>query len=160
MTITIRQLTAGRLSRGRCVKSTAKLRKAKRCTLATTRGTLRRTARAGDNSVAFSGRIGTKALAPGSYEATLAVKGAKRPTARFTVVKPAERRPSAFSGSDHVVVRPKAPPERGFCEERLMGLEPTTFCMASRRSSQLSYSRTAAQYSLGVAGGRGAGGGV
>ena len=27
--------------------------------------------------------------------------------------------------------------------ERLMGLEPTTFCMASRRSSQLSYSRPA-----------------
>jgi hypothetical protein len=30
--------------------------------------------------------------------------------------------------------------ERG-SEERLMGFEPTTFCMASRRSSQLSYSR-------------------
>ena len=25
--------------------------------------------------------------------------------------------------------------------ERMMGLEPTTFCMASRRSSQLSYIR-------------------
>ena len=25
--------------------------------------------------------------------------------------------------------------------KRLMGFEPTTFCMASRRSSQLSYSR-------------------
>jgi hypothetical protein len=29
---------------------------------------------------------------------------------------------------------------RPFCK-RLMGFEPTTFCMASRRSSQLSYSR-------------------
>ena len=29
----------------------------------------------------------------------------------------------------------------GFSEERMMGLEPTTFCMASRRSSQLSYIR-------------------
>src|SRR5215213_2053632 len=29
-------------------------------------------------------------------------------------------------------------------EERMMGLEPTTFCMASRRSSQLSYIRVAA----------------
>ena len=28
-----------------------------------------------------------------------------------------------------------------------MGLEPTTFCMASRRSSQLSYIRERAQYS-------------
>jgi hypothetical protein len=27
-----------------------------------------------------------------------------------------------------------------------MGFEPTTFCMASRRSSQLSYSRAAAKY--------------
>jgi hypothetical protein len=30
---------------------------------------------------------------------------------------------------------------QGFYEERLKGLEPSTFCMASRRSSQLSYSR-------------------
>jgi hypothetical protein len=35
--------------------------------------------------------------------------------------------------------------------KRLMGFEPTTFCMASRRSSQLSYSRTRAQYSRGPA---------
>src|ERR1700750_3289548 len=38
----------------------------------------------------------------------------------------------------------KTPPERGFQMERLMGLEPTTFCMASRRSSPLSYSRRGA----------------
>ena len=31
---------------------------------------------------------------------------------------------------------------RAFAKKRLMGFEPTTFCMASRRSSQLSYSRT------------------
>jgi hypothetical protein len=29
----------------------------------------------------------------------------------------------------------------GLRRERMMGLEPTTFCMASRRSSQLSYIR-------------------
>jgi hypothetical protein len=29
----------------------------------------------------------------------------------------------------------------GFREERMKGLEPSTFCMASRRSSQLSYIR-------------------
>ena len=34
------------------------------------------------------------------------------------------------------------PPRAGFREKRLIGFEPTTFCMASRRSSQLSYSRT------------------
>ena len=35
----------------------------------------------------------------------------------------------------------KAPDLRGLSRERMMGLEPTTFCMASRRSSQLSYIR-------------------
>ena len=33
--------------------------------------------------------------------------------------------------------------EREEEEERMMGFEPTTFCMASRRSSQLSYIRPA-----------------
>ena len=37
----------------------------------------------------------------------------------------------------------KSPPERAFSYKRLMRLELTTFCMASRRSSQLSYSRKA-----------------
>ena len=37
----------------------------------------------------------------------------------------------------------RAPESRGLSEERVMGLEPTTFCMASRRSSQLSYTREA-----------------
>jgi hypothetical protein len=36
------------------------------------------------------------------------------------------------------------PAGAGLSRERLMGFEPTTFCMASRRSSQLSYSRAAA----------------
>ena len=31
-----------------------------------------------------------------------------------------------------------------------MGFEPTTFCMASRRSSQLSYSRAESEFSVGV----------
>ena len=32
-----------------------------------------------------------------------------------------------------------------------MGLEPTTFCMASRRSSQLSYIRSPSEYRGGIA---------
>ena len=36
------------------------------------------------------------------------------------------------------------------CAKRLKGLEPSTFCMASRRSSQLSYSRAAANYRPGA----------
>ena len=38
------------------------------------------------------------------------------------------------------------PAGAGLSEERLMGFEPTTFCMASRRSSQLSYSRAVAGF--------------
>ena len=41
-------------------------------------------------------------------------------------------------------VEPDPPTCRGFPKKRLMGFEPTTFCMASRRSSQLSYSRAMA----------------
>jgi PKD repeat protein len=87
VTITVRQLTGGRRSKGRCVKPTAKLRKAKKCTLAVKRGTLRRKAKAGNNTVTFSGRIGTKALAPGAYVAALAAKGAKSRSVRFKIVK-------------------------------------------------------------------------
>ncbi len=39
---------------------------------------------------------------------------------------------------------PNPPTCRAFAKKRLMGFEPTTFCMASRRSSQLSYSRAGA----------------
>jgi hypothetical protein len=35
--------------------------------------------------------------------------------------------------------------------KRLKGLEPSTFCMASRRSSQLSYSRESGHYRRNVA---------
>ena len=38
-------------------------------------------------------------------------------------------------------VRDYKKPRLSGVEERMMGLEPTTFCMASRRSSQLSYIR-------------------
>ena len=42
----------------------------------------------------------------------------------------------------------KAPEYQGFRTKRLKGLEPSTFCMASRRSSQLSYSRTVKDHSF------------
>ena len=35
----------------------------------------------------------------------------------------------------------------GIAVKRMMGFEPTTFCMASRRSSQLSYIRERRKYS-------------
>jgi hypothetical protein len=46
---------------------------------------------------------------------------------------------------------PNPPTCRTFSKKRLMGFEPTTFCMASRRSSQLSYSRTGRDSSCGGA---------
>jgi hypothetical protein len=38
----------------------------------------------------------------------------------------------------------ESPANTGLSEERMKGLEPSTFCMASRRSSQLSYIRAKA----------------
>ncbi len=38
-------------------------------------------------------------------------------------------------------------PKNGLKPKRMKGLEPSTFCMASRRSSQLSYIRVRAEYS-------------
>ena len=50
---------------------------------------------------------------------------------------------SALSGPES-----RKPRFHGALDKRLKGLEPSTFCMASRRSSQLSYSRiAAAEYS-------------
>jgi hydroxyacylglutathione hydrolase len=52
----------------------------------------------------------------------------------------------------HLVSATRAEPDpptcRGFAKKRLMGFEPTTFCMASRRSSQLSYSRASGHSTL------------
>ena len=44
----------------------------------------------------------------------------------------------------------KRPAFAGLFSKRMKGLEPSTFCMASRRSSQLSYSREGAEYSRGL----------
>jgi PKD domain-containing protein len=87
VTITIESLTAGRVSKGHCVKPTHKLRTAKKCTRVTKKGALHRAGAAGSNQVQFSGRIGTKALSPGHYRARLSAPGAKSRTAFFTIVK-------------------------------------------------------------------------
>jgi hypothetical protein len=58
----------------------------------------------------------------------------------------------AICGDGLILFRRPAPdptrPRAGIREKRLMGFEPTTFCMASRRSSQLSYSRAEGDSSL------------
>ncbi|MDQ6803549.1 MAG: hypothetical protein M3065_00985 [Actinomycetota bacterium] len=90
--ITISQRLAGRRNGKRCVAPTRKLRKAKKCTRVLNRGTLTRVSHVGANSVAFSGRIGSKKLSPGSYLATLvatdAAKNSSTPkTISFTIVR-------------------------------------------------------------------------
>jgi hypothetical protein len=47
----------------------------------------------------------------------------------------------SVSASDVLGPNKKPSDLEGFRAKRLKGLEPSTFCMASRRSSQLSYSR-------------------
>ncbi len=87
-----RALAGRRGAKKKCVKPSAKLRKAKRCTRYQRVGTLTRSGKAGKNSVAFSGRIGSKALKPGGYRAviTATAPGAPKSLARtvtFKIVK-------------------------------------------------------------------------
>lgn len=89
--IAISHSTFGRLSGHRCVKPTRRLARHRRCTRRVVDGTLSRGAHAGANSVAFSGRLGRRALAPGRYAATLTPfwggRTAAPRTLRFTVVR-------------------------------------------------------------------------
>jgi hypothetical protein len=72
--ITIKHSVGGLRSGRRCLAPSAKLRRrhAKRCRRTVTVGTLTRAKEhKGRNSVYFSGRLGTRALAPGVYTAVL-----------------------------------------------------------------------------------------
>ena len=62
---------AGRRSGTSCVAPTPRRRKAPKCTRFTVLGTLTRASHQGSNVVFFSGRVGSKALVRGRYEATL-----------------------------------------------------------------------------------------
>jgi hypothetical protein len=71
VTVKIQRARAGRTQLGKCVRPTAQLRHAKRCTRYHTVGTLTRNGKKGANSTAFTGRIGRRALRPGSYRALI-----------------------------------------------------------------------------------------
>jgi hypothetical protein len=89
--IKIEALLPGRISRGRCVKPARSLAKARKCTRAVAQTPLSRSGKAGDNTVPFSGRIGSKALAPGRYRATLLATAPFTATSRpvsFTILTP------------------------------------------------------------------------
>jgi putative cell wall-binding protein len=90
--IVITQNRAGRRKGRRCVAPTRKLRRARKCTRTFFKGTLTRVSHVGRNSVGFSGRIGAKALTPGTYRATLTATDAANNTSKpktisFTIVK-------------------------------------------------------------------------
>jgi streptogramin lyase len=91
VTITIARARSGRRVGGRCRRPTRANRGRPRCTRYVAAGTLRRAALQGANTLAFSGRIGRRALPAGSYRAALRARdaaGNRSParTARFTVV--------------------------------------------------------------------------
>jgi hypothetical protein len=69
--IQIQQERRGIKKGKRCVaaKPGAKVPRKKRCTALQSKGTLRRASRQGRNTLAFSGRMGKKALKPGAYRA-------------------------------------------------------------------------------------------
>ena len=69
--VTIQRALAGRRRRGRCVPPAPQPLRAKRCTRYRTIGTLTRTGTTGANRIRFSGRIGERALRPGSYRAVI-----------------------------------------------------------------------------------------
>jgi streptogramin lyase len=95
--LTFERKAAGRKRGGKCVKPTRALRSAKRCSRYFKRGTLaRRDLAAGKRSVKFTGRIGRRALKPGSYRVTVvatdAVGMASKPArTTFTIVAPPSR---------------------------------------------------------------------
>ena len=70
VSISDRATPAGRRVRRTCRAPTRSNRRNRRCTRHVTVGTLRRRGLQGANRVVFTGRIGRRALSPGSYRAT------------------------------------------------------------------------------------------
>ena len=92
VTIAIARKVAGRRRGRRCVAPGPKLRRAKRCTRYRGEGRLVRASGPGAVSIAFSGRVGRRALAVGRHRMTLsATDGAgnasKRSTLSFRIVR-------------------------------------------------------------------------
>ena len=90
-TIVIQRQTPGRLVGKKCIRPTKANAKKKRCTITTRVGTLNRKSKTGRNTIAFSGRIGRKALTPASYHATITARTGTGPTSKprsatFTIV--------------------------------------------------------------------------
>jgi hypothetical protein len=89
--ILIQASARGRRVGRRCVPDRRSLRHKRRCTRTVSIGTLTRSAHAGLNKLAFTGRIGGRALRPGHYvalfTATDAAGTSAARTLRFTIVR-------------------------------------------------------------------------
>jgi hypothetical protein len=90
-TIVIERQTPGRAVGKKCVAQTKANAKKKRCTITRRVGTLTRKSKTGRNTIAFSGRIGHKALTRASYRATITARVGTGPTSKprsatFTIV--------------------------------------------------------------------------
>ena len=91
VTITFLQARAGRRVSGRCRTPSRSNQRRPRCTRYVSVGSLRRRGVGGVNTVAFSGRIGRRALAPGSYRVSAVARDAagnvsKTSTGSFVIV--------------------------------------------------------------------------
>jgi hypothetical protein len=91
VTFTVKLATVGARKGRRCVKRSGKLRHARRCTLLKTKGTLTRTGVSGANQLRFSGRLGHRKLAPGTYRLEVRATDGAGPSSpksvRFTIVR-------------------------------------------------------------------------
>jgi hypothetical protein len=92
VTLTVELATNGRSKGRRCVTPAGELRTARHCVVLHTKGRLTRTGVSGVNQVGFSGRLGHRKLAPGSYRLVMRATDAAgnhgtAKTLRFTIVK-------------------------------------------------------------------------
>ncbi len=85
VTLAFDRLTTGHRVKRRCVART-KLKHTKRCTIAKRVGTLIVNGRKGRTTAKFSGKLGRRALARGSYRLTATPTGGKAHTLTFAVV--------------------------------------------------------------------------
>ncbi len=86
VSLRIERKLAGRRSGRRCVKPTKRNRRARKCTRWSRAGTLTRTAAVGNGGTAFSGRIGRRKLAAGSYRAVVSAKDAAGNSSRSRTI--------------------------------------------------------------------------
>jgi hypothetical protein len=91
VTFAVVRQQSGRRSGKRCVPAHGKVPRRQRCTRLVNAGRFARTAKRGANRTAFSGRLGRKALTPGSYRLTATPIDAqrhagRRRSARFTII--------------------------------------------------------------------------